>query len=93
MGSVTRTKLGESRGGQWLIPPSTAFLEHRTVYIWPGTDGGACIPGTLVDAGSDMDDEGVLAQVPLAPGGCSLGSQDTPLLREARVTGDEEMVE
>ena len=90
-GSVTRTGLGESRGGQWQTPPSTAFLEHRTVYVWPGTDGGACTSNTLVDAGGGRaSDEGVLAQVLLAPGGCFLDFQDVPLLREATVSEDEE---
>ena len=90
-GSVTRTGLGESRGGQWRIPPSTAFLEHQTVYVRPGTDGGACTSNTLVDArGGRASDEGMLAQVLLAPGGCSLDFQDAPLLQEAMVSEGEE---
>ena len=89
-GSVTRTGQGESLRGQRRILLSKAFLKLRKACVQPNTDGAAYTRSTLVGARGGKSGNGVLAQVLVAPGGCSLDSQDAPLLREAMVLGGEE---
>ena len=89
-GSVTRTGLGESLRGQRQILLLAAFLKLRKAYVPPSTDVAAYTQSTLVDARDGRSGNGVRAQVLVAPGGCSPGFQDAPLLREAMGLGGEE---
>jgi hypothetical protein len=90
-GSVARTELWGSLEGRRLKLLLTAFLKLRKACVQPNTDGAVCTRSTLAAAKGDRSgNEGFLAQVLVAPGGCSLGFQDAPLLQEAMVLGGEE---